>query len=222
MIFPENKWKAIFEEETNKDYFQNIISFLSLEKEKWEIIFPKEEDIFSAFNYCDLDNLKVVIIWQDPYHWENQAHWLSFSVKKWNKLPPSLKNIYKEMKSDLWFDRWDDGDLTNLAKQWILFLNASLTVKKSSPNSHSKIWWQFFSDNIISHINDKKTGVIFVLWWNFAIEKEKLIDKNKHFILKSPHPSPFSARKWFFWSNVFSKINDLLSKKWDKKIDWSL
>lgn len=222
MIFPENKWKTIFEEETNKDYFKDIMSFLCLEKEKWEIVFPKEEDIFSAFNYCDLDNLKVVILWQDPYHWENQAHWLSFSVKKWNKLPPSLKNIYKEMKSDLWFDRWDDGDLTNLAKQWILFLNASLTVKKSSPNSHSKIWWQDFSDNIISHINDKKTGIIFVLWWNFAIEKEKLIDKNKHFILKSPHPSPFSARKWFFWSNVFSKINYLLSKKWDKEIDWSL
>lgn len=221
MKFPENNWKKLFDIETNKSYFKDIESFLSKEKENWEIIFPLEEDIFSCFEYCDLDNLKVVILWQDPYHWENQAHWLSFSVKKWNKLPPSLRNIYKELLDDLWVDRWDNWELTNIAKQWILFLNASLTVKKSSPNSHSKIWWQDFTDNIISFINKEKENIIFVFWWNFAIKKESLIDKEKHFILKSPHPSPFSARKWFFWSKVFSKINSILREKALWEIDWS-
>jgi uracil-DNA glycosylase len=161
--------------------------------------------------------LKVVILWQDPYHWEWQAQGFCFSVPKWIKLPPSLRNIYKE----LWIDS-KNWDLTSWTKQWVFLLNAILTVQAWNPTSHSKIWWETFTDNIIKTISDKKEWVIFLLWWAFAQTKEKLIDTNKHYILKTTHPSPFSAYRWFLWSNCFKETNKILKENWEKEINWKI
>jgi len=217
-----NSWKNILKNEFNKEYFKNIQNKIDKDTKKWEIIYPPKEKIFNAFNLCSFDNLKVVILWQDPYHWEWQAHWLSFSVQDWVKQPPSLKNIFKELNSDLWIDIPESWNLETWAKQWILMINAILTVKKWQPASHSKIWWETFTNNIIKTISQEKEWIIFVLWWNFAKQKESLIDIYKHYIIKSAHPSPFSARNWFFWSKPFSKINEILKEKWSEKIEWKL
>jgi uracil-DNA glycosylase len=206
------EWDNLLNEEFKKEYFKEIM--LSLEKEYLNNnVFPKKENIFEAFNLTSFDDIKIVIIGQDPYHGDNQAHGLAFSTKQ-TKLPPSLKNIYKELYSDLNIIK-EDGDLSKWAKQGVFLLNTILTVEKNKPFSHSKIGWEIFTDKVIELISTNKDKVIFVLWGNNAIKKENLIDK-KHIIIKSPHPSPFSANKGFFGSKPFSKINSQLIKP----IEW--
>jgi len=216
----DNSWLKYIKDEFKKPYFIHIKQFLEEEKNKWKIIYPKEEYILNALNITKFNNIKVVILWQDPYHRKNQANWLSFSVQNWVKIPPSLKNIFKELKNDLGKEIPKSWDLTDWAKQWVLLLNSIFTVEEWKATSHSKINWQNFSDKIIEIISKEKTWIIFILWWNFAISKIKLIDKNKHFILTSSHPSPFSAHKWFFWSKVFSKTNKILKQIWEKQISF--
>lgn len=214
-------WKKLLMNEFEKEYFLNLKDFLLQEKSKYEI-YPHSSKIFSAFNNCSFDKVKIVIIWQDPYHWVWQANWMCFSVNKWISLPPSLKNIFKEINNDLQVQMWDNGDLTNWAKQWVLLLNSILTVRKWQASSHKNKWWEKFIDEVINIISDKKNWIIFLLWGNFAQEKEKLIDKEKHYILKSAHPSPFSAHKWFFGNKHFSKANEILQKQWKEIINWKI
>ena len=218
----ESSWKEKLKTEFKKDYIKSIKSFLKEETKSWKIIYPKKEFIFNALNSTPLDKVKVVIIGQDPYHWINQAHGLSFSVLPWTKIPPSLNNIYKEINNDIWYDNWvpDNWDLEKWTKQWVLLLNAILTVEKEKPASHSKIGWETFTDKIIETISKESSWVVFLLWWAFAQKKEKLIDKNKHHIIKTTHPSPFSAHRWFLGSKCFSKTNKILKFEWKKEINW--
>ncbi len=210
--------KEILKDEFQKEYFLWIKNFLLKEKQNWKIIYPKWNKIFEALNITDFDKIKVVILWQDPYHWENQSHWLAFSVQKWIKIPPSLKNIFKELNNDLQIPIKTSWNLENRAKQWILLLNAILTVEKWKPASHKNIWRENFTDNIIKKISDKHQWIVFLLRWNFAISKKHLIDEKKHFIITTTHPSPFSAHKWFLWSKCFSKTNEILKQQWKTTI----
>ncbi len=203
-------WKLVLNEEFEKTYFQEIISFLDHQKKLGKTIFPEESLIFNAFNQTSFEDIHVVILGQDPYHGANQAHGLSFSVPDGIKLPPSLKNIFKELGSDIGKEIPKSGNLIHWAKQGILLLNASLTVEENKPMSHSKIGWNLFTDAVIKKISQEKTNVIFILWGKFAQEKEKLIDPEKHFILKAAHPSPLSAYNGFWGCKHFSKTNELL------------
>lgn len=218
----ENSWFEVLKWEFEKDYFKEIKQKLIDDANAWIKIFPPFPLIFNAFEKTPFDKLKVVILWQDPYHWENEAHWLSFSVLEWVKTPPSLRNIFKEIKSDLEIDIIWKTNLEKWTKQWVLLLNAVLTVQADKPASHSKIWWENFTDATIKNISDKKEWIIFILWWNFAKSKKNLIDTKKHFIIESAHPSPFSANNWFFWSRPFSKTNEILQKNWKNPINWAL
>ena len=203
-------WKLVLKDEFEKTYFQEIISFLDHQKKLGKTIFPEETLIFNAFNQTSFEDIHVVILGQDPYHAVNQAHGLSFSVPDGIKLPPSLKNIFKELESDIGKEIPKSGNLIHWAKQGVLLLNASLTVEENKPMSHSKIGWNLFTDAIIKKISQEKTNVIFILWGKFAQEKEKLIDPEKHFILKAAHPSPLSAYNGFWGCRHFSKTNELL------------
>lgn len=225
MINLEKSWLKYLKEEFSKPYMINIKSFLETEIKSWKTTYPNPKDIFNALNTTSFENTKVVIIWQDPYHWPNQAHWLCFSVKSWINPPPSLKNIFKEIKSDTWKEslilkNWISWDLTSLASQWVLLLNSILTVEAWIPASHSKIWWQNFTDKIIETISKEKIWVVFLLWWAYAQSKKKLINSEKHYILEAPHSSPFSVHKWFFWCKHFSKTNEFLRNDGKKEIDW--
>ena len=203
-------WKLVLNEEFEKTYFQEIISFLDHQKKLGKTIFPEESLIFNAFNQTSFEDIHVVILGQDPYHGAKQAHGLSFSVPDGIKIPPSLKNIFKELGSDIGKEIPKTGNLIHWAKQGILLLNASLTVEENKPMSHSKIGWNLFTDAVIKKISQEKTNVIFILWGKFAQEKEKLIDPEKHFILKAAHPSPLSAYNGFWGCKHFSKTNELL------------
>ena len=187
-----------------------------------KIIFPPKDNIFEALKLTSYENTRVVIVGQDPYHGEGEAHGLSFSVQKGVKVPPSLQNIYKELYDDLGIPPKSDGDLTNWAKSGVLLLNAVLTVVKDTPASHRKLGWERLTDYIIKQLNEKDEPVVFILWGNFAKEKASLITNPKHLILSSPHPSPFAARYGFFGSKPFSKTNDFLRSKGLKEIDWKL
>ena len=215
-------YQEILKLESKKDYFKEIVSFLDSEQKAWKVIYPEEKNIFRALELTDFEDIKVVILWQDPYHQEWQAHWLSFSVQDWIKVPPSLRNIYKEIESYIW--KWDkdttNWNLENWAKQWVLLLNAILTVEDSKPASHSKIWWEIFTNQIISQISDKKENVVFLLWWWFAKTKSTLIDSSKHLILETSHPSPLWSYRGFIWSRCFKEANDYLEKKWKPAIRW--
>ena len=211
----DNDWNEILKSEFDKTYFKSLMRFIDTEY-KSKTIFPKKEDIFNAFNLCSFDNTKVIILGQDPYHNFDQSHGLAFSVLKGNKIPPSLRNIYKELKSDLGIYIPNHGDLTSWAKQGVLLLNTILTVEAHTPLSHSSKGWEQFTDEIINILNKDNKPKIFVLWGNNAISKSKLISNNHHLIITSSHPSPLSARHSFFGSNVFSRINDFLIKN---KID---
>jgi uracil-DNA glycosylase len=215
-------WITVIQKEFNSEYFELIEWFLEAEKWLWKKIFPSEENIFNAFNHTSLANLKVVILWQDPYHGENQAHGLSFSVQKWVKIPPSLRNIYKELKEEYWYEFPNHWELTSWADQWVLLLNSILTVEEATPASHAKIGWEKFTDNIIWAISKEKEGVIFLLWWAFAQWKKILIDTQKHVILETSHPSPFSAHRWFLWSQCFKQTNEILERNWNTPIDWEI
>ena len=216
----EASWLQILKWEFEKEYMKNIKNFLLKEIQNKKIIYPNPKNFFKAFEKTPFDKVKVVILGQDPYHWPNQAQGFCFSVSDWQKLPPSLKNIYKEIEISLNIKMWNSGDLTKWSEQWILLLNSILTVEWWKPASHSKIWWENFTDEVIKQISEKKENVVFLLWWAFAQSKENLIDKKKHFILKTTHPSPFSAHRGFLWSNCFVETNKILKKIWEKEIDW--
>jgi len=219
----EPSWLEVLKDEFDKGYMVQLRAFLKNEKLSGNKIYPKGSDIFNAFEQTPFANLKVVILGQDPYHGENQAHGLSFSVQKGITIPPSLRNIYKEMTTDIpGFVVPTHGDLTEWAKQGVLLLNASLTVQAGMPGSHQKKGWEEFTDNVIKTISDKKEGIVFILWGSFAQAKAALIDHTKHHIIKSPHPSPFSADRGFFGSKPFSKTNEILIKEGKVPVDWQV
>ncbi len=217
----ESSWKKILKDEFQKDYFKNLKDFLIEEKKIYEI-YPPSDKIFAAFDNCPFDKLKVVIIWQDPYHGPWQANWMCFSVNEWIPKPPSLQNIFKEINDDMWIEIPQTWNLSSWAKQWVLLLNTTLTVRKWQANSHNWQWWEEFTDNVIKTISDKKSWIVFLLWWNFAKEKQKLIDSQKHHTLQAAHPSPFSAHRWFFGSKHFSKTNKILKEQWKETIIWKI
>jgi len=215
--------KEVLKDEFQKPYFSQIKEFLTQEKNNGKIIFPKGSDIFNAFNQTPFDQVKVVILGQDPYHGVGEAHGLCFSVQQWVKNPPSLQNIFKEIRDDLkdsW-KIWETGDLTPWAKQGVFLLNATLTVRKDEANSHKDIGRQTFTDAVIKKLSDQKSGLVFLLWGAYAQSKEPLIDANKHTILKTVHPSPLSAHRGFFGCKHFSKVNEILVKQGQSPIDWS-
>jgi uracil-DNA glycosylase len=216
-------WKAVLKDEFTKPGFLQLVTFLKTEKALGKKIYPPGNLIFNAFDLTPFDEVRVVIIGQDPYHGEGQAHGLSFSVPTGRKPPPSLVNIFKEIKQDLGIEMPPMyGNLTKWAKQGVLLLNAALTVREAEPFSHAKFGWSAFTDEVIKKISDEKTGVIFLLWGKFAQEKQVLIDETKHFVLKAAHPSPFSAEKGFFGCRHFSKTNQLLMQQGLQPIDWKL
>lgn len=221
-IHIEESWKEVLKEEFEKTYFQHIIAFIKAEKSSGKIIYPPGSLFFNAFEKTPFPAVKVVIIGQDPYHNPGQAHGLSFSVPDGVTKPPSLVNIFKEIKNDLGIPIPQNGNLEKWASQGVLLLNASLTVRQNEPGSHSKIGWLEFTDQIIKKISDEKDGIIFLLWGKFAQEKQALIDETKHFVLKAAHPSPFSADKGFFGCKHFSKTNELLMQQNKEPIDWKL
>lgn len=215
-------WKTLLSPEKEKKYFHDIINFLEKERKKGKVIYPEQNNIFSAIHDTPFLDVKVVIIGQDPYHNPDQAHGLSFSVQKGIKPPPSLRNIFKELKSDCNIETPDHGCLISWAKQGVLLLNATLTVEKNKPQSHEKIGWQQFTDHIIQQLNQHPKPIVFLLWGSYAQKKEALIDTSKHIILKAPHPSPLSAHRGFLGCKHFSKTNALLQKAGRTPIDWHL
>ena len=216
-------WKKSLENEFKAGYFQDLVDFLKNEKLSKQPVYPPGPLIFNAFNQTDFNKVKVVIIGQDPYHGPNQAHGLSFSVQKGIPAPPSLVNIFKEIKTDLGITNQKTmGDLTYWAQQGVLLLNATLTVRANQPNSHAGIGWQRFTDTVIQILNEQREHLVFILWGNFAKEKGMHIDSKKHLILKAAHPSPFSADKGFFGCKHFSKTNEYLIKQGKTPIDWML
>jgi len=214
-------WKKVLKKEFDKDYFVRLVDFV---KNEYQIgkVYPPPKMLFNAFDLCSFDDVKVVILGQDPYHGINQANGLSFSVNKGVSVPPSLLNIYKEMKSDIGVDNGKNGDLSGWARQGVLLLNATLTVKANQAGSHQNKGWEEFTDAAIKLISDKKDHVIFILWGAFAQKKAVLIDPIKHLVVQSAHPSPFSADRGFFGSRPFSKTNDWLTEHNLKTIDWQL
>lgn len=215
----DESWKKHLNHELESDYFQNIIDFI-LEEKKTQIIYPNENEIFSAFNLTPFDKVSVVIIGQDPYHGDGQANGLCFSVNDGIKKPPSLTNIFKEIKNDIGEEIPASGNLEHWARQGVLLLNASLTVRAQKAASHQKIGWKKFTDAVIKSISDNKEGVVFILWGRFAQNKESLINTTKHHILKSVHPSPLSAYNGFFGCKHFSKTNEILKQSNSKPIRW--
>ena len=213
-------WKIHLKEELYKDYFFNLTNRVKQEYSNYTC-FPPIDNIFDSLNFCLLSKLKVVIIGQDPYHQESLANGLSFSVRKDVKIPSSLKNIFKELNSDINKPMPNNGDLTYLSKQGVLLLNSCLSVRINSPGSHYNFGWEIFTDKIISIISKKKNNVVFLLWGNKSISKSKLIDTNKHLILTSGHPSPLSANRGYWFGNRhFSKTNEYLKNKGLEKIYW--
>lgn len=218
----DTSWKMVLESEFGKAYFLQLAAFLKTEKMQGKIIYPPGSLIFHAFNETPFEKVKVVLLGQDPYHGPGQAHGLSFSVPPGISPPPSLMNIFKELKADIGMEIPRTGDLTKWARQGVLLLNAVLTVRANEPASHAKSGWMNFTDAVIRKISESKNGIIFLLWGKFAQDKQVLIDGTKHFILKAAHPSPFSADKGFFGCRHFSKTNQLLIRQGLDPIDWSL
>lgn len=217
----EQQWKEKLSTEFDKDYFVSLVKFLHSEKAAGKTIYPPGSLIFNAFELTPFNKVKVVILGQDPYHGPNQAHGLSFSVPDNVPAPPSLKNIYKEIESDLGVKVQKNGNLENWAKQGVFLLNAVLTVRAGEPTSHSKAGWTQFTDAVIKTISDNTEGVVFMLWGNFARTKKELIDSNKHYILEAAHPSPL-ARGAFFGCRHFSKCNAILESQGKEPIVWNL
>lgn len=218
----EKSWSKALGTELEADSLKSLEKFLKSEIKKKKTIYPNLGEVFSAFDSTPFNKVKVVIIGQDPYHGPDQAHGMCFSVKKGIKPPPSLKNIYKELAEDIDFKIPDHGFLEPWAKQGVLLLNSVLTVEDGKAGSHQKKGWEEFTDSVIKILNDKKENLIFILWGAPAQKKAKVVDETKHFILKSPHPSPLAAYRGFFGSKPFSKTNKLLQSIGSKPIDWSL
>lgn len=212
------KWDEVLELEFKKDYFKELGIFVKNEYDK-KIIYPAYKNIFNALRYTDFDDVKVVILGQDPYHGENEAHGLSFSVRKGVPMPPSLRNIFKELDSDLGIKRIDT-DLTSWANQGILLLNSIMTVVKDMPLSHKDKGWEIFTDRIIELLGEREKPLVFILWGSYARSKKELIKNKNHLILESVHPSPLSASRGFFGSKPFSKTNEFLKKNNIEEIKW--
>lgn len=217
----EESWGIILKDEFESPYFNDLKQFLREEK-KSQVIYPPGNLIFNAFNQTPFNRVKVVILGQDPYHGPGQAHGLCFSVPNGIPHPPSLKNIFKEIESDLGIPVPASGDLTGWAKQGVLLVNAILTVRADQPTSHQNKGWEKFTDAVIRNLSDKRKNLIFLLWGNYAQAKENLIDTGKHYILKAAHPSPLSASRGFFGCGHFSKTNSILEGLGVKEIDWGL
>lgn len=216
-----NDWDDLLEDEFQKEYYQKMRNFL-IEEYKAQTVFPKMEDIFTALKITPYKDVKVVILGQDPYHGPGQSHGLAFSVKKGVRTPPSLRNMYKEMNTDLGLPIPNNGYLEKWAREGVLLLNTSLTVRQAEPNSHSKIGWGNFTDRIIELLNEREKPIVFILWGNNAKSKEKYISNKNHFIIKSVHPSPLSASRGFFGTKPFSKANEFLRKVGEGEIDWEI
>ena len=212
-------WNEILAEEMQKDYYQELQAFV--QKRRAEVrVFPEEKNVFNALELTPFESVKVVILGQDPYHGFGQAHGLSFSVQKGIPLPPSLKNIYKELQEDIGGELPTEGDLSHWAKQGVLLLNTVLTVEEGNANSHKGMGWETLTNRFIESLNELKHPVIFILWGKPAQDKEKLITNPNHVILKAPHPSPLSAYRGFFGSKPFSRVNDILIQQGQTPIRW--
>lgn len=219
----EESWKKVLQDEFEKDYMQNLRAFLLAEKSAGKTLYPAVKDIFNAFELTPFDKVKVVILGQDPYHGPNQAHGLSFSVQKGVQFPPSLKNIFKELMAEFEdFKYPPNGDLSLWAKQGVLLLNATLTVEAQKAGSHQKKGWEIFTDRVIQILSEERAGLVFLLWGKYAQAKADFIDKSKHHVLISPHPSPFSAHSGFFGNGHFKKTNEILEKEGKGPIDWQV
>ncbi|MGB1261931.1 MAG: uracil-DNA glycosylase [Cognaticolwellia sp.] len=221
-------WQSVIANEQQQAYFQHLSAEIAQQRADGEVIFPVDNDVFSAFSTLDLTEIKVVILGQDPYHGvgasgESQAHGLAFSVRKGIKVPPSLVNIYKELNQDIAnFTTPSHGNLMTWAEQGVLLLNTVLTVKQGQAHSHAKLGWETFTDNIISDINQHNSGCVFMLWGSHAQKKGKNINLQKHLVLNGPHPSPLSAYRGFFGCQHFSKANHWLSEQNQTEIDWRI
>ena len=218
----DDSWKIALADEFDKPYFKELRHFLDTEKQSGKTIYPPGSLIFNAFNSTPFDKVKVVILGQDPYHGDGQAHGLCFSVQYGVKPPPSLVNIYKELKSDVGFEIPAHGNLQKWTEQGVFLLNAMLTVEANQPASHQKKGWEEFTNAVIQKLSKERSGLIFMLWGNFAQQKAVLIDETKHTILKAAHPSPFSAYNGFFGCKHFSKTNEILKAKGEEEIDWQV
>lgn len=216
-----NDWDQVLEIIEKSTGFKKFMQMIN-EKYNKTVVYPPKNYVFNALKLTSYKDTKVVIVGQDPYHGEGEAHGLSFSVQKGVKIPPSLQNIYKELYNDLGIKPALYGDLTKWAKEGVLLLNAVLTVEKDKPASHRNLGWELLTDYIIKALNEKDEPVVFILWGNFAKEKKKYITNPKHLVLTSPHPSPYSASNGFFGSKPFSKTNEFLTKNNKKPIDWQL
>ncbi|PKV62773.1 uracil-DNA glycosylase [Pontibacter ramchanderi] len=215
----EESWQKILQEEFEKPYFKNLVSFVKDEYTSQKV-YPPGNQIFNAFEHCPFDKVKVVILGQDPYHGPNQANGLAFSVKDGVRIPPSLINIFKEIKNDLGKDLPATGNLERWADQGVLLLNATLTVRAGDAGSHQKKGWEEFTDAVVRKVNDLKEGVVFMLWGAYAQKKGAFIDVRKHLVLKAAHPSPFAADRGFFGTHHFSKANEYLKAQGKEPIDW--
>ena len=218
----EESWKALLISEFEKDYMQSLSHFLREQKLHKKIIYPPGNKIFNAFQLTKFEKLKVVILGQDPYHGIGQAHGLSFSVEQGIKPPPSLNNIFKELESDLGLKRPDHGNLEKWAQQGVLLLNSILTVEKGSPGSHSKRGWEIFTDEVLNTINSLRKNTVFILWGQKAQDKCHFIDSTENLVIKSSHPSPYSAHGGFLGSKPFSRTNNYLKDHGYDPIDWDL
>lgn len=214
-----DSWKTRLHDEFDKPYFQDLISFVRKEYAT-QVVYPPGKEIFAAFDACPFEQVKVVIIGQDPYHGAGQANGLCFSVRDGVRMPPSLVNIFKEIQQDLGKPIPSNGNLERWAKQGVLLLNATLTVRGSSPGSHQHKGWETFTDRVIRVISEEKTGVVFLLWGSYAQKKGEIIDRSKHLVLMSAHPSPFSADRGFFGNRHFSRTNEYLRSKGLREIEW--
>ncbi|WP_350432698.1 uracil-DNA glycosylase [Shewanella sp. H8] len=216
-------WQEFIQRQQNQVYYQQLQSFITQQRNEGKTIYPPENEVFSAFQLTPLEQVKVVILGQDPYHGPDQAHGLSFSVKTGIKPPPSLVNIYKELQNDIeGFIVPNHGNLTAWAKQGVLLLNTVLTVEQGKAHSHAKAGWQAFTDNVLKRLNQQSTPIIFVCWGNYAIKKGQLITASHHHILNGPHPSPLSAYRGFFGCGHFSNINQLLLEHGGNPINWQV
>ena len=218
---PES-WKTRLGGEFQKEYMQRLKKFLLVEKQKGKVIFPKGPQYFAALNLTPFEKVKVVILGQDPYHGPGQAHGLCFSVQNGVPPPPSLQNIFKELQSDLGLEIPEQGCLENWAKQGVLLLNSVLTVEQHKAASHQKQGWEEFTDAVIHHLNVERQNLVFILWGSYAQKKGALIDRKRHLVIESPHPSPLSSYRGFFGSKPFSKINKYLQEHSQEPIDWKL
>lgn len=221
MVHIGNDWDKILQDEFSQEYYKKIRFFLKKEYAEHKV-YPPMDDIFNALRYTAYENVKVVLLGQDPYHGQGQAHGLCFSVQPGVKSPPSLQNIFKELQSDLGIPIPSNGTLTKWAQQGVLLLNAVLTVREGTPNSHKTLGWTTFTDHVISHLNARNTPIVFLLWGKNARDKKALITNPKHCILEAPHPSPLSAYNGFFGCKHFSKANSFLTQTGQSPVNWDL